>query len=419
MARIMIASHNPARDYQSDQLLALELQRKGHNVWIYKYLDNDPVRVCYIKPDILILPEIRCEYSLMLAEQAKEYGVKIVVKSCEFGISEMSLYTISEEYRRAIFGRLPLNHAVDLFIAWGEKMKKTMRGLTLIDPDKIVCCGGYQFDPYFLPPPPVEKPAKPVILFACGFAYADRNKEFSFPEADTDSPLHREFVEIDQRGRSAWLAMLPKVAEKLSDIFEIWVKPHPGERLEAYQAILRDKPVRIIDQMSGFMAMQYASILVHAGSTMAFEAYLKKIPAICYHNICQDELIAKLTECPADEDTLIKRLLAARDEEWHDFYNKEHIRLLCGGQDSYYGLVDGEGAARISAAVERLLPAKTNVPDVWQYPKEPLFLSKNIATHVMTWSCAGCKNTYYVYDQPNREMVKCPYCGIANVRISK
>ena len=244
--KIVILTHNPVRDPITDDCLGVELQKKGHFVWRRSFLDNDRLMVTMIRPDVVVLPELRCEYSIDFGRQCREWGIQVVIRPCEVGISEESISAISEDYRRAIFGEnWPFNDAMDLFLAWGPKMAELFQRYGGLDKNKVTVIGGIAFDQLFLPPPPMDIPetTKKRVMFATGFAYADRNPQYSVPEAKADDPLHQDMVRCDLKARSEWFAVLKQFVSKYSDQWEVSIKLHPGERQEVYDAVLANLPV--------------------------------------------------------------------------------------------------------------------------------------------------------------------------------
>lgn len=412
--KIIVFSHNPARDRQSDSVFVAELKKRGHFVWLAKFLDDDAKRITTIKPDIIVLPEIRNEYTLHLANQCKSFSVQVVVKMCEFGITEESLPFITPEYNQAIFGRFDLNPCVDLFLAWGPKMKWQMEQYASIQSEKIIACGGFQFDHYFLPRPEIDRVNKKTILFAGGFPYADKNKQFAIPEALPDTAIQREFVEQDQQSRSRWLPVLRQFINEMPE-WNVIIKPHPGERIEPYQEYLKgvSNPFILEYNEPGFITLLKADMLVHAGSTMGYEAHLLDIPAINLHNNCLDIIVSKISPRVFNYEDLLQFVYLCDGQ--HTSANKDILELM---HRDYYGTVDGKGYLRICDAIETLPDVNCNVSDEWSYPKEFKYPSIGLIEYAEQWRCDGCKNTYLVTEQ-NRSMVKCPYCGIANVKFLK
>jgi surface carbohydrate biosynthesis protein len=417
MKKILYFSHNPFRDASPDGILAHELRLLGNHVWLNTFLQNDAEKVCHIKPDIVVLPEIRVEYAKEFARQCGQYGIKVVVKMCEFGISEESLPNISEAYKEAIFGRFPVDHLVDKFLAWGPEMKRMMVEQMGITPDKIDVCGAFQFGHYFVPAPPVSMKTgkKKTILFAAGFPYADRNKEFCMPEADaTDSKFQSKLVEKDQYARGRFLDTILKFAKKHSDKWEILVKPHPGEKQTPYDAVFRRQPVRVLNQVCGRASLEGVDFLVHSGSTMGYEAHLLNIPSINLYNNCEDVVVSKVSPNCNSEAEFFRKFNAINKRPKSSAAPKDIIEKLRG----YYGACDEYACRRAAVAIDKLPVGPTLVPDEWQHPKEAKYLTDGVILGIESWFCAGCRNTYFVANK-HREMVKCPFCGIANVKTVK
>jgi surface carbohydrate biosynthesis protein len=415
MKKILFFSHNQYRDNSPDTVIAQELRKLGNLVWFNTFLQEDGEKVCHIKPDIVVLPEIRVEFAEEFAKQCGYYGIKVVVKMCEFGISEESLPHISDRYKEAIFGRLPLNNIVDRFLAWGPKMREMMIEHMKLDPYKVVSCGAYQFGHYFLPPPPVTMKSgkKKTILFAGGFPYADRNKEYCMPEADaSDLSFQTKLVEKDQFHRGKLLDFLPVFAKRYSDDWEILVKPHPGERAEIYQAVLKRFPIKVLDNVCGFASLQGVDFLVHSGSTMGFEAHLKNIPSINIFNNCEDVVVSRVSpNCDTAKD-FFRTFNAINKKPLSSTAPADIINKLRG----YYGDWDSSACRRTAVAIDNVQIGPTRIPDAWARPTEPKYMTDGVAVRVETWHCSGCRNSYFLVDKI-REMVKCPYCGVANVKI--
>jgi surface carbohydrate biosynthesis protein len=413
MKKVIIYTHNPIRDPITDDCLTVALRNMGHHVWRRNYLDCDKNMVVYIKPDIIIMPEIRCEYSRDFAKQCKDWGVQVVVRPCEVGISEESIPAISDDYRRAIFGEnWPVGDMVDLFLAWGPKMKDLFVKYGGIQEEKVAVVGGLAFDQFFLPEPPdkVERTEKKRVMFATGFAYADRNPQYSVPEALHGDPIHREMVETDQRGRSKWFDLIKRFHAERGDTWEIWVKLHPGEKEEVYRAILKDA-VEICPALPPVRALKYVDCIVHAGSTMAYEAHLKDMPAINLKNVCQDVVVSKISP---NVDTF-EELVDGIDTLDLTRSNADP-NIIAQLERDYYGTTDGKASERAAQAIDLLPESETSVPDEWPASHEMKYMSPGVLKNVEQWTCRGCNHAYSV--QGPREMIKCPFCGIANVKMA-
>jgi surface carbohydrate biosynthesis protein len=418
MKKIAILTHNAVRDPITDDCLAVELKKRGHSIFRRAFLRDDKNMILCIKPDIVVLPELRCEYSRDYAKQCKEWGIQVVVRPCEVGISEESLDLISEDYRRAIYGNWPVSNYMDLMLCWGPKMQELFCKHGNIEKSKTVSVGGLAFDQFLIPPPPenVQRTEKRRVLFATGFAYADRNPEYSVPEALENDPLHRNMVATDLKARSEWFKVIKRLWAEHGNDWEILVKIHPGERPEVYTAVLKDT-VSICPPVPPVRAIQHADIVVHAGSTMAFEAHLMNKPAINLLNVCQDVIVSKISPNANSYEELVSMMLSAvpnRGCELKSNANPDIIDILTR---DYYGTCDGKASERAAEEIDKLPENEPNVPDAWPPYKEMIYRTQAILTDAEVWSCPNCVNNYHV--QGPREMVKCPYCGVANVKTMK
>lgn len=409
MKKIILFSHNPQRDANFDAMLANELG-KTNMVWVRKFLGGDYNAITTIKPHVIILPEIRCEYTVDLAKQCKQYNIAVVVRACEVGITKASIPTISEDYKSAIFGNWDVNDHIDLFIGWGPKMCELFNRYGKIDKKKIFSAGSVGFDQYLHPIAGIAKSEKPIMLFATGFPYADRNPQYSLPEAKAGDPIHSDMVSKCLATRSKWLAMIREVINHFGDKYEYRLRVHGGEREIVYQTVLKDLPITYTSRNQALVDMASCDILIHAGSTMAYEAYLLNKPAFNYYNMSADIKLSFISPKANSIDLLI--------------YNIEHTPLGVSNADkaivqwaeeNYYGKPDGQSHIRAADRINQLPKNPHNVPDKWPKHTEPKYAGEDILLDVERWICNACMNHFFVTSQ--REMIKCPYCGIACVKL--
>jgi surface carbohydrate biosynthesis protein len=411
MKKILMLLHMPGRDSGFDSMLAHELKTRGHMVWLKQFLTLDRQSICIIKPDILYVPEIRNEYTRDICNLVRQWGAQVVIKLCEFTITEESIPFISEEYKNAIFGNINFNPSCDLVLGWGKKSVELVRKYCPVSAEKVVPCGGIAFDQYFTPIPPMERKPEKSIMFATGFAYADRSPVYSVPEAKHGEAIHRQFVESDRTGRSEWIKMIRAFLadERFKDWF-IYIKPHAGEKQQIYDTIFRERVAHVSPIMPAFAILETVDVLIHAGSTMGYEAHLRNKPAFNYFNNCQDRIVAAISpnhNCTSDLFNAIETVELGKSNA-----NPEIIKNM---DDNYYGPVDGKAYIRAADAIELLPPCNPNIPDAWPPMTQFRYPDKDVLQTCHQWRCDGCNNIYYVTAE--REMVKCPYCGIANVRI--
>ncbi len=412
MKKVLIFSHNPLRDTEPDRLLLEALEKKGFMVFFAHYLQRDRVTVLSVRPDIVVLPEIRCEYTLDLARQLKAWGIQIVVRLCEVGITSPSVKNIDDEYRSAIFGNWDYSDCVDLMLAWGPATRNLQVKYGHLPEEKIVAVGGLGFDPYFATRPlsPMLKPDyRKIVLFATGFAYADRNPEYSMPEAKPEHGIHKRVVERDAAGRKVWLEGMEKFHARFSKNWNMAIRVHGGEREETYLEAMKGK-LMAIPALSTCLALQGVDAVIHCGSTIGFEAHLCNLPALNFANITPDVLVASVSPRCDTVDELIDQfadldLSKTNADPW----------AIAELKSKWYGPVDGKVAERAADAIAALPEGKALIPNAWPAaPTEAKYLTPGVTLSQAQWVCASCQKPFFT--AIDREMAKCPYCGIACCR---
>ena len=412
--KVLIFSHNPLRDTEPDRLLLEALDKKGFMVFFAHYLQRDRVTVLAVRPDIVILPEIRCEYTLDFAKQLKAWGIQIVVRLCEAGITHPSVEKIDDEYRSAIFGNWDYSDCVDLMLAWGPRTRDLQVKYGYLPSGMIRAIGGLGFDPYFAARPlsPMLKPDyKKIVLFATGFSYAERNPEYSIPEARPEHGIHKRVVQRDIAGRKVWLEGMEKFHARFSGNWNMAVRVHGGEREETYLELLKGK-LMAIPALSTCLALQGVDAVIHCGSTIAFEAHLCNLPALNFANITPDELVASISPaCPTIDDLI--------DEFTNLDLSKSNANpwAIAELKHKWYGPVDGRVAERAAEAIATLPDAKPLIPNAWPAaPTEARYPTPGVMLTSAQWICASCQKMFFT--ATDREMAKCPYCGIACCRFT-
>jgi surface carbohydrate biosynthesis protein len=364
-----------------------------------------------IRPHILVVPELRCEYTLDLARKTKEWGGKVVVRLCEMGITKESIKEISTDYRDAIFGNYSMRGSVDLMLAWGKNQVSLIRKYTDIEPEVVKGIGGIAFDQYSYPLTTRYNKTKPVILLATGFPYADRNTDFAIPEAKCGQGLHKKWVETGREGRMKWIKMIRLLYAYFGDKYHFRILPHPGEKPDVYQSTLKGIG-EIVTTSSAFIEVNIADIVVHAGSTIGYEAHLLKKPAFNYMNVCEDVVASKLSPNINSPLELIGAIESVGKGSNAD------PRIARKLTTWYYGPVDGKATIRCVDEIDKIeVSKKLTYPEQWPKTTEPLDnIDKDIVLKTLRWYCSACCNSFFVTNM-KREMVKCPYCGISCVKM--
>lgn len=406
--KVLILSHIPTRDRNFDMMLAQELEPEQH-VWLRELLKQDRQIILLLKPNVLVVPEIRNEYTLNLCKNVREWGGKVVVRMCEMGITEESLPYISDSYRKAIFGNHDINDAVDILLCWGEKQAELMQSQRGVRKEKIQIVGAPILDPVFYPLPEIKRDERPTVLFATGFPYADRNEQYSLPEANEGDPVHKELARIDKKSRAEWLKMIQAFYEKYRHRWKILVKCHTGETPAVYEAVLRDVPVDYVHNQSSVSILPIIDVVVHAGSTIALEADLLGKPCFNYQNKCQDVLLSKVSPQIDTMDELLVKF--DKLELGKSNANMDVIKKL----EAYVGFPDGQVHKRCASIISSIPYQDNSIPNSWPADGEFHTKDSDLIPFCENWKCDACGKIYFVTNR-HREMVKCPYCGIANVK---
>jgi len=66
--RVLVLSMVPSRDWIVDTMIADAVKERGHEVFLRKFLSDDRTAVIKERPDVAVIPVIRCEYTRDLAK---------------------------------------------------------------------------------------------------------------------------------------------------------------------------------------------------------------------------------------------------------------------------------------------------------------------------------------------------------------
>jgi predicted RNA-binding Zn-ribbon protein involved in translation (DUF1610 family) len=407
LRKALLLSHIPHRDDIVDKLIVNELDKRGVCSWKAPVLRNCRQMICTIQPDVLILPEIRIEYTRDIAKQVQEWGVRVVQRRSEMGISAET--EITEELERCLFGNIDWAEHIDLDMVWGSGFADMLvkHG---VSKEKIKVIGGVGFDPYFLPQPEIVKEEKkPAILFAGGFGYAHYNSIYAVPESKVGEQINIDLVQNDRKNRIIFSNMMKEVMDYFGDKFYYGVRGHPGEPYEYYYDLFGDKVICMQNCVTP-ISLGWADILIHPGSTMAYEIHLLNKPAFNFRNTNLDAVVGSLSPTFETVDELIEAV--------------EQVEIGTSNADSgtlkqlenYYGIVDGQAYKRIVDEIMKLEKYDTNIPQDW--PKDTIkYPNKYVYTGLLPRICASCGNEVFV--RPHMKTSKCPWCGICMVSTLK
>ena len=188
--------------------------------------------------------------------------------------------------------------------------------------------------------------------------------------------------------------------------YEYGIRPHPGEHIAAYLEIFKDKLIPV-ENMVAPIAVCWADIIIHPGSTMAYEAHLMNKPTFNFRNTNLDVVVGNIAPLSNTVEELINHLDKVEVDKSNA--NPTIIKDL----EKYYGKVDGNAYKRAAKKILSISCGETKIPDMW--PKnELLYPTQGVYTDLLEWTCTVCDGKFY--SQRMRFTVKCPYCGIGCIQ---
>ena len=399
--KLMLLSHLPVRDELPDTLFAHSLASEDVLVWKYPILADCRSAICLIKPDIVIVPEVRLEFTRDLVKNLKEWGVKVVQKRCEMGISSDT--KAKNDLKNCILGNVEWWPYIDIDLVWGQDFANMLIKYGVPE-DKIKVIGSINIDPYFVAQPSRTEHNQKRILFAGGFGYADSNPLYAAPEAKPGEKIHIDLVKNDRENRVIFQTMMGEIMKKFPQ-YEYGIRGHPGEIATEYLQVY--PTLKNIEGCITPLAIEWADIIIHTGSTMAFESHLLNKPTFNFKNTSMDKVIGQIAPIANNIEELVKYLESV--ELGKSNANLKIIERL----EQYYGPIDGKACERAKKVIMETPIRKTNIPNEW--PKDEIkYPNDGVYTNLFEWNCNTCKNKFHA--QASRTQIKCPYCGIANVQ---
>lgn len=402
--KILTLTQSEPRDEQIDKILNRHLAEMGHTTAATNFVLNGRKGVTKLKPDAVILPEARCEYSRDFCETLNRMGILVIIRRTEPGFSKDD--TRSDIHKQFCIGKW--KYKAELEITFGEEFADILKENSQVLGKNIAACGGFNFDPYY-PLPKREKQKRKVVCFATIWDYADRDPQYCVPELPYGHPLHAENYWACRKGRDMWLAEIVRVRRAYPN-WHIVVKIHPAEHPTEYLEKLKDIPgLQVVNAPTAIEVLTKTDLLVHAGSTMAIEAHLMGIPAIQFGQL-EDTLVSNISP-RVDSVELDKVDLSKSNAD---------INVIKELERTFYGKIDGKACFRAAQEINKLKPKKTNIPDRWPQSErgyETPGISKTLDYRMGITDmvqCVGCKNMAFI--RPWQKLLKCPHCALALCR---
>lgn len=435
--KILVLTQTETRDKIFDGLLAVMLNRIGHNAGVIGYVGDGRKAVVRTKPDVIVMPEARCDYAVDFAEEATKMGITVVVRRSEPGFSRQEQW--DESLRKIALSPLRYGHCVDLELVWCEEFAEILDEEGYLPREKIKVIGAPFASLYINWPKEYFKsregfdkihgldPEKKTVCWATAWAMADRDADYSIPEAPAGHTCHKKWYDICVEGRKRWIETILFLYEEYKDEWNFIIKQHPSETTIEYhrqlgvpldrslmamteERIAKKTDIKVILGETAANVLKNCELLIHAGSTMAVEAHLAGVPAIQFCEV-------------NDPGCLISKISPYCDVLPPDLFSTIELgqsnaapEAILNIEKSLYGSLDGKAHRRAALAISKLKPKKTSIPNLW--PES----SKNYETagisKSLSWSmdrfhisqCPGCKNL--CYPEGWRSLFKCPNCGL-------
>ncbi|NDV20648.1 hypothetical protein GO013_14650 [Pseudodesulfovibrio sp. JC047] len=381
--RILLFVVYKQRDLFIDLLLMAQLERLGHEVILRPLNITTCNSIVELRPDLIIWGARTTPIQRSLSHFAADRGILQVVRREEGLIYRPTWDERSPEWKSLTLGTEDYSPYVDLEIGFNEDFRRIISTEGHMPGERVRAVGAMTFDIYdqhslnelF----PDRKTVfdqldldldKKLLIMASPWSYADRQAETAIPEAG--SAAHKllahsqKIIDEAQEGRAAWFAFMRHFCHDFSDEWNVLLKVHPGERIEAYDTFIADNHLPIKTICDGYMIeiLRHCDMLLHAGSTTSVEAHLLGIPSIAYwvqegsrHPLHQltpivntyEDFLTFFSETPLHTSTMT--------EERLEF-----------AQNTFWGTIDGHACERAAKAIDDLIAGSTNVP--YRFPTD-------------------------------------------------
>lgn len=407
--KVIVFNNLPQRDAATDKILAEELGKRGLDVQVTTFLPKAREWVMFGRPDIVVGPECRCEYTVDFYKRCMEFGVKAVAKRTEGGAAQEAWDAMEEAERGTVVGVWPYD--VDLEIVWSEDMKQLVAMHGHIPGKKITAVGAMPMDPYFRDEQHLHPKGRKTVLVATGWGHADGDPEYNVPEAPPGSPIHADAYNRHRKGREAYIGLIRQLKKALEPEYNVILRLKVGERPDEY--LQKIPGVKILQPCDTKIALLNADYLVHAGSTMGLEAHLMQIPTFSYLGQL-NQTVGYNYPCVSQEYSNTKDLIEAikKAEPGKSNVIEENFKKL---EKDFYGTIDGQACSRAADAIAALPDTGVpNIPISWP-EAETVYEFPGCTKQPNGWVCETCGRVTYAAAADMR-MIKCLYCGISLCR---
>lgn len=314
--KYLIIIHMRSRDRYWAEYVRQKIEARGKKNQV-KIITFDEILPEVIRkgfrPDSILMYTLRDEASVQWITLLKIIsGAKVVVYENE-GLMDFD----DREFIRKRIGDAPRSVGlIDRYYYWGVKPARVSAEVLLEkgfikDRDAVSYCGYINYEmkskdlvgvlteeeKAFLQKIQDHCQGKKMILALTGFSITDlSDEEFRMDgEIITDDPekVHA-YAETQRKNASRYRGLYVDLIRKIAEIhpeIPIVVKPHPSENeraacMQYYLSAFESCPnVMVLDRaiIVGLL-LDETRLLIHYGSTVALEAYIRKIPSLLYED---------------------------------------------------------------------------------------------------------------------------------------
>jgi hypothetical protein len=284
--KVLILTASPKRDNIIDFLIAEKLTSMGHVVKTAPMLREGRQAVLDFQPNVCVVPPIRNVYARDFTAQLKKWSVGVVTRHTEPSCDWQDFHAMSPKQQQGILGAYP--YVVDAELVWSEDEAQILnkRGRVQFSayPIGAVACDAYfrkdliakhrnkkRFNKQYK-----FNPKKKTLLIASPWGFIDTAPDLSIDELG--------LAKKDIEGRDRHFKMIRHLVKVLKN-WNILITTHPGVVEAPYQELCTELKVPLDTSSAAYLLLNNVDALVHAGSIMAINAHLLKIPAFQYGDV--------------------------------------------------------------------------------------------------------------------------------------
>jgi len=378
--RILLCVGRKQRDLFIVLLLRLWLERMGYETFVRPSLNRLRESLVELLPHAVVWGERTTPFKFELARFARARNVVSIVRREEAGHTYSSWEYADEGRKGWWIGKNDYSDIVDLEIMSGPESADVTSTFGYMPQEATISVGAMLFDIYrmgslspYLPSREAYferhglDPEKPVMIFCARWAHADRDPATAIPESarkkgrpERVDPMVEAYVGMCKKGRAIWLDALDRLYGEMGDRWNFIMRPHPGERVEAYTAHFKERGMNVPVIMDEYMPalLSYVDLIIHAGSTTALEGHFLSIPALSFADPAPGYLPISRLSPSCQEYGDLKKLINGVE------LGRSNADEAVIGEitRAHYGQIDGLACKRAAQAIHEEIEKSRRVP---------------------------------------------------------